>query len=42
MKIIYYSRVLFSKKLYFLKINGRGYNTNNLYVLNLELNDWTV
>jgi len=24
------------------KINIKGYNTNNLNVLNLELSDWTI
>jgi len=42
-KIMYFPQVFILKKLYiFLKINIRGYNTNNLNVLNLELSDWTV
>jgi len=38
-KIMYYPQVFILKKLYFFKINIRGYNTNNLNVLNLELSD---
>jgi len=42
-KIMYCPRVFILKKLhFFLKVDIRGYNTNNLNVLNLELSDWTV
>jgi len=41
-KIMYCSRVFILKKLHFFKLDIRGYNTNNLNVLNLELPNWTV
>jgi len=42
MKIMCCPRVFILKKLHFFKLDIRGYNTNNLNVLNLELSDWTV
>jgi len=42
-KIMYCPRVFILKKLRFIfKLDIKGYNTNNLNVLNLELSDWTV
>jgi len=41
-KIMYCPRVFILKKLHFFKLDIKGYNTNHLNVLNIELFDWTV